>query len=82
MPRAHQSALELCPLPRTTSGAKYSGVPQKVYAFSSFYKNLAKPKSANFKYPFSSSNKFSNFRSQYINPLECRFSKAKIIQPA
>lgn len=45
-PRDHQSALCVCPLLLTTSGAIYSTVPQKEYAFlSASTDSLLKPKS-------------------------------------
>lgn len=46
-PRDHQSALCVCPLLLTTSGAIYSTVPQKEYAFLSWSTDsLLSPKSA------------------------------------
>lgn len=46
-PKDHQSALCVCPLLLTTSGAIYSTVPQKEYAFlSASTDSLLRPKSA------------------------------------
>jgi len=44
------------------SGARYSGVPQRVQVLSST--SLAKPKSAIFKWPSASIRRFSGFRSR------------------
>lgn len=47
MPKVHQSTGLPCPLFSNISGARYSGVPHKVYVLPSKY--LAKPKSVSFK---------------------------------
>lgn len=51
----------LLTLLRMISGARYSGVPQRVHVLPLTL--LAKPKSVTFRYPFSSINKFSGFKS-------------------
>ena len=51
----------------------YSGDPQNEYASSSdVILGLAKPKSANFKKPFSSNKIFSGFISRYKTWFSCK----------
>ena len=62
--RDHQSTDFPCPLPLTISGARYSGVPQKVYVFrfpTTPY--FDKPKSVSFIWPSPSNKTFSGFKS-------------------
>lgn len=47
-PRAHQSEVWSCPVPRSISGEMYSGVPQKVFDVLACF---ASPKSDSRKYP-------------------------------
>jgi len=47
-PRAHKSTALLWPTPVTSSGARYSGVPHRVYV--SVWTNFAKPQSTTLIY--------------------------------
>lgn len=61
--RTHQSTAPVWPLCVTSSGAKYSGVPHRVYVFCPTGSFFAKPKSAIFKYPSVVMSRFSGFKS-------------------
>jgi hypothetical protein len=67
------------PLFKIISGAKYSGVPQRVYVFSFPSTILEKPKSISFMYPFPFIKMFSGFKSLYMIFLECKYSKTVTI---
>ena len=62
-PKDHQSTAWPWPFPSTTSGAKYSGVPQKDFALllSAIF-SLLKPKSVIFIYPSLLIRTFSGFK--------------------
>lgn len=63
-PKPHQSTLRVYEVSVRTSGAKNSGVPQKVPVRSPYpIPSLHSPKSAIFTYPSVSNNKLSNFKS-------------------
>ena len=63
-PSPHQSTARVYEVSVNTSGAKNSGVPQKVPVRSPYpMPSLQRPKSAIFTQPSVSSNKLSNFRS-------------------
>ncbi len=79
IPRAHQSTDLSCPYWATISGARYSGVPQKVEASSSSLRILARPKSISFKYPSESIKMFSSFKSQWRIPEACKCPIPKAI---
>ena len=68
IPKLHQSDDLVMPCPAIISGEIYSGVPQKDRAFSFPFKCFAIPKSASFRYPSSSINMFSGFKSLYTIP--------------
>lgn len=57
IPRHHQSTGFPWPFCNKISGARYSGVPHRVYVLPSIY--LAKPKSVSFRYPCLSIRRFS-----------------------
>lgn len=78
-PKLHQSTAFVCPCPNNISGARYSGVPQKVLVISpSLIFVFERPKSVILMCPCQSSNMFSGFKSRYITPLLCRYSIARI----
>ena len=59
----HQSTANPCPFLSTISGAKYSGVPQRVLASElDLIPSFERPKSVNFAYPSLSINTFSGLR--------------------
>jgi hypothetical protein len=62
-PYDHQSAANECPLRDTTSGAMYSTVPQKEYAFLSSRASLLRPKSVKEMWPSASSKMLSKHTS-------------------
>mmetsp|Transcript_13635 Transcript_13635/g.52003 ORF Transcript_13635/g.52003 Transcript_13635/m.52003 type:complete len:325 (-) Transcript_13635:666-1640(-) len=65
MPSAHQSTSLSWASSQMTSGARYSGVPQKVSVFSpGLVSALARPKSVRLTWPWSSSRMFSGLRSR------------------
>ena len=66
MPRHHQSTDLPCPFRRSTSGAMYSGVPQKLFARPDRPPtcSLHMPKSVSFVWPSLSSSTFSGLRSR------------------
>jgi len=61
IPKVHQSTGFPCPLFNKISGARYSGVPQRVYVLPSKY--FANPKSVSIKYPSEATRRFSGLRS-------------------
>ena len=64
MPRLHQSTSFEWPTPMTTSGARYSGVPQNVCACLPGSYRLDSPKSVSRRWPSRSSRMFSGLRSR------------------
>ena len=66
MPNVHQSTILLCPLLINISGARYSGVPQKLVENPFPLTFVASPKSANRRYPSFVKRTFSGLRSRYI----------------
>ena len=64
-PRLHQSTARPWPYLCKISGAKYSGVPQKLLALElSKMFSLLSPKSVSFGYPSYPINTFSGFKSR------------------
>eukprot|EP00438_Fugacium_kawagutii_P031331 Skav215355 [mRNA] locus=scaffold1391:452646:454097:+ [translate_table: standard] len=60
------------------SGAKYSGVPTKVFDCKAF---LQHPKSTSLALPLKSKTTFSGFKSRYMMARAWRYSKARVMEP-
>mmetsp|Transcript_20081 Transcript_20081/g.54090 ORF Transcript_20081/g.54090 Transcript_20081/m.54090 type:complete len:224 (+) Transcript_20081:641-1312(+) len=78
-PKPHQSTALVAPSPRSTSGARYCGVPTRVHARSAF---LAKPRSHSLRLPPELSSRFSGFMSRKMKPLLCKCSSASVTDAA
>ena len=75
-PNDHQSTSNPYVLRIQISGARYTGVPQKVSAVGDSFES---PKSVSLTWPSLSSSTFSGLRSRYMTPSLCRCCSAKKI---
>mmetsp|Transcript_56026 Transcript_56026/g.110957 ORF Transcript_56026/g.110957 Transcript_56026/m.110957 type:complete len:222 (-) Transcript_56026:136-801(-) len=75
IPSVHQSTAWWWPVPKTSSGAKYSAVPHSVNDFSPGLITLANPKSMSFAYPLRPTITFSGFKSRNTKFLECTWPR-------
>jgi hypothetical protein len=78
-PSAQISTFSSCPLFDNISGAKYSNVPTKEYAFWNLFNFLQNPKSINLMFALLSKRIFSHFKSLWMYPFLWIYSKAEII---
>eukprot|EP00966_Prymnesium_polylepis_P139835 3230638-Prymnesium_polylepis.2 len=83
MPSAHQSTAGPYPSPLysrqlTTSGARYSGVPQKVRERCPVTTRRARPKSIRQRLPCRPTITFSGLRSRHMKPASWSWRKPRV----